>query len=339
MKRLDLERVLTHLRALPFVQRAEMRPTAATPSEDARLRLQTPQGRYECSVSLKDAPLTRSAAANLISVVSAAGDRPWMVFSRHITRSVAQLLVDQRIGFVDEAGNCHLAIGEDYLAHIEGRRPPELPRQGRGLGPQSYQVLFALLAKPEAVNAPIRSLADLAGVRKTTVARMLTRLEEENLLVRDKGGRHITQPAPLLDRWLVGYADKLRPRLLIGKYRPFTKDPQELQTLVAQRLGEDQEWAWGGVTAAYNLTQHYRGEHTILHIRDVPPHFQEGARLLPATDGPFVILAPPGPVAFEGPEPHLAHPLLIYTELLVDGGERARETAEEVKARYLPWLR
>jgi hypothetical protein len=107
---------------------------------------------------------------------------------------------------------------------------------------------------------------------------ILTRLEEENLLVRDKGGRHITQPAAPLDRWLVGVADKLRPRLLIGKYRPFTKDPQELQTLVAQRLGEDQEWAWGGMTAAYNLTQHYRGEHTILHIRDVPAHFQERTR-------------------------------------------------------------
>jgi len=338
MEDFDPQSVVKHLRALPFVEGAELRPVDGRSPEDAHLTVQTPRGRHELAVSLRGAPLTRSSAATLISAVSSKKDLPWMVFSRHISGPVGQLLLGQGIDFADQAGNCHLAIGKDYLAHIEGRRPPRLPRRGRGLGAQSYQVLFALLARPQAANASIRALADLAAVRKTTVARMLSRLEEENLLVRVKGGRRITRPATLLDRWLVGYTDKLRPRLLVGQYRPFSKDLQDLQTLVEQSLPEDQPWAWGGAAAADRLMRHFRGECTILHTAVLPADLQVSARLLPSRDGPFVVLGVPGPLAFEGPRPHLAHPLLIYTELLVEGGERARETAGEIRARYLPWL-
>jgi hypothetical protein len=47
------------------------------------------------------------------------------------------------------------------------------------------------------------------------------------------------------------------------------------------------------------------------------------------------MLGVPGPLGLEGPAPHVAHPLLVYTELLVEGDERAREAAEEIHSRYL----
>jgi hypothetical protein len=62
---------------------------------------------------------------------------------------------------------------------------------------------------------------------------------------------------------------------------------------------------------------------------------QRQLNLLPAKDGPVVVLGVPGPLGLEGPAPHVAHPLLVYTELLVEGDERAREAAEEIRSRYL----
>jgi hypothetical protein len=62
---------------------------------------------------------------------------------------------------------------------------------------------------------------------------------------------------------------------------------------------------------------------------------QRQLHVLPAKDGPIVVLGIPGLLGLQGPAPHIAHPLLVYTELLVEGDERAREAAEEIRSRYL----
>jgi hypothetical protein len=62
---------------------------------------------------------------------------------------------------------------------------------------------------------------------------------------------------------------------------------------------------------------------------------QRQLNLLPAKDGPVVILGIPGPLALEGPAPHVAHPLLVFTELVVEGDERALEAAAEIRSRFL----
>jgi hypothetical protein len=58
-------------------------------------------------------------------------------------------------------------------------------------------------------------------------------------------------------------------------------------------------------------------------------------RALPAGDGPLVLLEAPTTLALGGPEEHVAHPLLIYTELITARDERAREAAEELRERFL----
>jgi len=100
-------------------------------------------------------------------------------------------------------------------------------------------------------------------------------------------------------------------------------------------LGDDLNWAWGGATAGYRLTQHYRGPTTTLHVAAPPTTMQRQLNLLPAKDGPIVVLGVPGPLGLEGPSPHIAHPLLVYTELLVEGDERALEAAAEIRTRFL----
>ena len=60
-------------------------------------------------------------------------------------------------------------------------------------------------------------------------------------------------------------------------------------------------------------------------------------RAVPAQDeGNLTILRTPGIVAFEGSEPHLAHPLLVYSEMLASPEPRMREAAQEIRERFLP---
>jgi len=333
----SLDPYLERLRALPFVKRVDVRlpdQSGSETHEDARLALRTPKGRHDLFVEVKNVPLSRSAAQSLVARASRPPVRPWVAFSPYVSQPVGQLLASHHIGFVDQAGNCHIAVGHDYLAHIEGRRREQLARQGRGLGARSYQVLFALLARPELVTAPIRSLAEAAGVRKTTAADLMRRLKDDGLVVRDKAGMRLIRPSALMDRWVAGYADKLRPRLLVGRYRAAEKDPLAFEKHVEAML-EGPNWAWGGATAGFRLTQHYRGPTTTLHVASPSAGLQRQLSLLPTKDGAIVILGVPGRMGLEGPVPHIAHPLLVYTELLAEGDERALEAAAEIRTRFL----
>jgi hypothetical protein len=248
------------------------------------------------------------------------------------------MLASHEIGFVDQAGNCHLSVGKDYLAHIEGRKPERTARSGRGIGARSYQVLFALLARPDLVTAPIRSLAEAAGVGKTAAADLVRRLKDEGLLATDRAGTRIIRPSVLIDRWVAGYGDRLRPRILLGRYRAAAGDPPAFERS-AEAVLDGLGWAWGGATAAFRLTAHYRSAVTTLHLEAaLPQSSRRQLRLLPAQDGPIVVLGVPGALGLEGPVPHVAHPLLVYTELLLEGDERALEAAREIRTRFLGHL-
>jgi hypothetical protein len=335
----ELDPYLEHLRALPFVKRVEVRrhSQSGAQTEDAWLVLRTPNGPHDLMVEVKGVPLSRSAARSLVVRASRPPVRPWVAFSPFVSPPVGQLLASHQVGFVDQAGNCHIALGRDYLAHIEGRRREQPARQGRGLGARSYQVLFALLARPELVTAPIRSLAEAAGVRKTAAADLRQRLKEEGFVLRDKGGRRIVRLDALVDRWVAGYADKLRPRLLVGRYRAAGTDPLTFEEQ-AEAMLEGLNWAWGGATAALRLTQHYRSATTTVHVASPPAALQRQLGVLPAKDGPIVVLDVPGPLGLEGPFPRIAHPLLVYSELLVEGDERALEAAGDIHTRFLGHL-
>jgi hypothetical protein len=333
----ELDDYLDRLRALPFVKNIDVTLAESNTAqhEDARLSLRTEKGRQQLSVEVKSTPLSTTAAQSIVARATRDPSRAWLTFSPYISQPVGRLLASKGIGFVDQAGNCHIAVGQDYLVHVEGRRPPTPSRFGRGLGARSYQVLFALLARPELTSAPIRSLAEAADVRKTTAGGVLQRLTDEGLVLRDKGGRRIARPTVLMDRWLAGYADKLRPRLIVGRYEAAARDPLAFEKHVEATLTDRSDWAWGGAAASYRLTRHYRGETTTLHVATQSGGIQRQLGVLPARDGRIVVLGVPGPLGLDGPAPHVAHPLLVYTELLVEGDERAREAAEEIYSRYL----
>ncbi|HYP99522.1 MAG TPA: hypothetical protein VER96_12700 [Polyangiaceae bacterium] len=52
----------------------------------------------------------------------------------------------------------------------------------------------------------------------------------------------------------------------------------------------------------------------------------------------MTILRTPGKLAYQGTMPHLAHPLLVYTELLLSAEPQAGQTASILRERFLPDL-
>ncbi len=361
---------LARLKALPFVDEAraeELAPsgrrlgitTRREPGPgDALLRLRVAGRTHTFRVELKRTPrLNHVLLEAFFARVERHGDTRWILFTPYVTTPMGVRLRERGVDYVDLAGNCHLAIDKGHVASIEGRRAARPPHEAQPTGTVRYKVLFALLARPETTRTTVRDVAHQAGVGKTEVAITLKRLEEEGLIGQTRTSTLLLKPRELLDRWLTGYHDILRPKLLVGHYRAAEKDPVVLEHRIEQRLGGlrhmpdetgpdgeslgrggDARWAWGGAAAAFRLTGHYRGEQTVLHMDACPADLGQRLEILPARTGEITILGTPGALAYQGAAPRTAHPLLVYAELLAGHDERAREAAAEVRDRFLQHL-
>jgi hypothetical protein len=138
-----------------------------------------------------------------------------------------------------------------------------------------------------------------------------------------------------LDRWLVGYTDVVRPKLRRAVWRVPEESSDAREEKLRRILADRVLWRWGGVTAAWRLTRHYRSNRTVIHVENPPADLRKGLRALPDEDGQLLLLGFPGPFGVTGATPDTVHPLLAYSELLADDDERAREAAQDLFENYV----
>ncbi len=266
----------------------------------------------------------------------------WLVLAEHVSAALAIDLVNAEIDFADTAGNVVLHNPGFYIDVRVGRRPKRLrDRQtGRLFAPKGLQILFALLADEDAVSASFRELAYASGVALGSVAHVLGELRAKGFMEK-RGPRawYLARRRELLDIFVLGYAERLRPKLVIGRFR--SPEPDLESTLKILRGIASQQallWTLSGGWAADALVHHYRGEDLCLLVSGWTDQVSKALRWLPSATGPIILLRQfaPGvafPVARSADQ--VAHPLLVYAELLHHGGERERETARLVFERYL----
>jgi len=138
-----------------------------------------------------------------------------------------------------------------------------------------------------------------------------------------------------------GYSEQLRPKLLLGVFVAPEKDAGanwlHLRDVLRQRQIDS---AVTGGLAADELTHHYRGEDLTAFVSDWPKGVLQQLRWLPSPTGPITLLRQFCPAVrwSKGGEQQVAHPLLVYAELLHSGRERERETARMIYERYLDRL-
>ncbi len=326
-----------NLLSLPFLRKATLHPGPQRKNSraDGMLELTTLRGRRQLLVEEKTSHLSQGLVGDLIARASLRAADSLILFAPYVSPEMGALLVAHAINFVDRAGNCHLDLGGSYVGHVEGRRLRKSHDAPGGIRAPGFRLVFALLVEPELLNAPSRQLALASGVSLGTASNVLHRLEHDRILVRTKSKRHLVRRDDLVERWIGGYAEMLRPQLFAGRFQTPDKDPPSLEERVAGLLGRNDTWAWGGAAAAFRLTKHFRSDETVLHVAAASSDLPKRLRALPHSTGRLTILGVPGPLAFRGAAPHTAHPLLVYTELILTGSDRAREAAAELRDRFL----
>ncbi len=322
----------------PYFERIAELPLKVQLEQSGGVRLQAGTARHVLALEQVAGP------ANDVAIELALARHPrggFLLLAPYVPAPVAQRLTRAGGNFIDLAGNVHLRLGANFLFHVEGRRPAPRQARGRGLGAPGYQLLFALLAREDLLQQPVRRLAAAAGVAKTTAAHVVEFLEQQGLLGRGvKDRRFVLDRAALLQRFVTGYLDMLRPRLLVGRYRTPQADPDLLEPQIEAALGDVPGWAFGGAAGAFRLTRHYRDVVTVLHTTatDLPEDLRLKIRAVPAQDGNLVVIRVPTTLWLDGPATHVAHPLLLRAELLAGGNpERAREALARLEPGVLTW--
>ena len=331
---------LGHLAELPFVVEAELAAEDPRPEQgraaDVVVRLRLADGTARLlAIELKTSHVGADTAHSLLDRLSGAGgDR--LVAAPYIGAKLGDSLQAAGINFIDRRGNCYLHLDDRYVARLQGRTAPAVPARGKQLRAAGYQVMFALLSDPNRVSLSQRGLARAAGTSKQPVADLLARLEAEKRLVRR--GRAFTWVDPpdktLLERWVAGYSNALRPRLLVGRYSVPAKEPAGVERWVCERIAGVR---LGGTAGAYRLVGHYRGPLTVAHIGPGSEGLRRNLKALPSPDGDLLWMRRIGTASEVGESADTVHPLLIFAELVTDADPRAVEAAAVIRERYLPW--
>ena len=332
----ELTGYLDLLKGIPFVRSVSIDKKQHKKGDliiDALLKVRTPTGSEQLYCEVKSSNMSHELAMQVVGF--ARHIHPLLVVAPIIGAGIGDFLVENKINFVDLRGNCYLNLGDRYVARIQGQRGEQHPT-ARALRTPSYQVLFTILAEPSLLSAPVRALASASGVSRQAVVTLQERLSELGHVIKGPRGYvwAATGMRRALDLWLAGYATSVRPSLLVGSYRTQDIDPAALEARIAPILDKCAEWRWGGGAAAYRMTGYFRGKKTIVHVAEAPVDLPKKLRAVPDRLGPLSVLRSPGRSGFKGTTVDTAHPLLVYTELLTDGSERAREAAQLLAERH-----
>lgn len=326
---------LAALQDLPFIQKVSFaRALKSEARADSILSVHAGTKRFDLNVIQKLSYLDRATLHSLIAQ-AAASKRPLLLFARYIPRESGDQLIKAGINFVDQAGNVHVQLERRYAHTILGRPQTQKPQSNTRVTAAQVQVWFAYAAEPNLLARPVRDIATQAGISKSKAAVIRQQLLAQN---RSTPRLSATGARSLPERLLHGYSSVLRPKLLIGRFRAPEASTDEFLNRLRRTEVAGLRFSLTGGPAADRLQHYYRGSDLPLFVANWSPEVRQQWRLLPDRDGPLILLRAFGEVAFWRTIDGLtvAHPWLIYAELMDSDDPRAHEAAEELRREHLP---
>ena len=327
--------LIDRIQNLPYVTGVRVRAATGRDPE-SRLELRTRQGVFPLLMLSQRSYLSQASVNALLARQPTA---PVVLLARYISRPTGERLAQAGINFVDQSGNLHLRLGQHYHTLVLGNPDKRPEPEHRRLGAATVQTLFAFLADASSVALPARRLAALAGVGKSAASEVRQRLAAEGVLDGDGA-----QDVRIADRkrletlFLDGYTHILRPHVFLGRFRSQELDPDRwiasLATLARQK---GWHWALTGAAGAFELDRYYRSDSTTAFISAEPKTLAAPLALLPDRQGPITLLRWFSPLVIRPNRTSdpVAHPWLLYAELLQMNDPRALEAAGEIEKKYL----
>ena len=279
---------------------------------DVMVRIQAPHKEFVLLAEVKQrlTPNTLGAAIHQIKQYPKKG----MLVADYVNPQMAERLKEMDIPFMDEAGNTYLNAPPLFIYVKGNKQIHELTKKPTTLAFQTggLRILFLFLCYPETINLPYRLVADTAGVALGTIGWVVRALKQMNLLIdMGKKRRMLTDKETIVRRWAEAYPEKLRPKLVLGRYKP--KNENWWQNAEIDQF----EAYWGSEVAAAKLTGYLKPATQTVYLAEKATKFVVQNAIIQDPNGTVEILQAFWKVPDKQPKrDRLVPPLLIYADLL-----------------------
>ena len=258
--------------------------------------------------------------------------QPFIIIAEKIFPTLKEILRDKEIAYLDTAGNIYVQNYANYI-WIDGNKAIEekKPVTNRAFTKTGLKTVFYLLLNKDAINMPYRKLADATDVALGNIKNVMEGLKDAGFILQiNDNTLKIQNKKALLERWLAGYRENLKPTLLLGKYKFWDANKFLNWNKLPVEIGETM---WGGEPAGEFLTNYLIPENLTLYTNQKTALVTKWA-LIPDEDGNMVFYKKFWKDAKLDNEIY-APPLLVYADLMLTEDLRCQETAQLIYDKYL----
>ena len=298
----------------------------------ANVRVAKQRQRLAIEVKSNGQPrVARTAAYRLARVLESDPGLYGVFAAPYISPRTAEICFQEKIGYLDLAGNCRLAFGQVYIEQQGNPNPFAEKRDLRSLySPKAARVLRVLLTDPK---RPWRTqaLAEEADVSLGQVANVKSLLEAREWLGSSESGLLIKDPGSLLTEW---YENSNYRKNVPRNYYTLKSIAEIEADLAVACDGEGINYALTGFSGAARYAPSVRYQRAMAYVSRDVERIAKNLSLKEVTSGANVTLLTPydegvlyAARSIEGIT--IASPVQVYIDLLGMKG-RGEEAANAI---------
>ena len=205
-----------------------------------------------------------------ISLIRETCDNNTLIICRGLSKAISEKMIQNKIQFIDTFGNIYIE-NKDFLIYSTGKINSQNKihkTAGRAFSKTGLKTTFQFILDPDLVNKNYRSISNVLDVSLGSLKWIFYHLKNEQLILSYKHGeRRLNNKKELINKWIPAYKEKLRPSLLVGKYR-LAMNHTNWRTL----LDDIEETYWGCEPAVSLLNNYLKPE--IFTIYSNKPEFE-----------------------------------------------------------------
>lgn len=260
---------------------------------------------------------------------------PVLLITKYIPSAIAKSFVEERINYIDAAGNCNIQHNNIILI-VEGKKIERLSKtnQPRAFQEAGIKLIYCLLVNPDNINKSFRELSELSQISLGSVSTIVQELVDSKFLLKTKNKKVLKNKIDLLKRWVVAYNDVLRPKLFVKRMNFMNKSEySNWNRLNLSSVSE--KTLWGGECAAGIMRKNLTPANFTIYTDVTWQSVGKSLKLIPDDNGKIEILR----LFYNMEEGITVSPLLTYADLMGSGDSRNIETAEIILNNELQYLK
>jgi len=247
-----------------------------------------------------------------------------IVIADVIFPSIKERLREMQVNYADSAGNCFIKRAHWHFM-IDGMRPEatKLITKDKTFTKTALILIFHFLNDHTYLNTTYRQIAEDYNTALGNVNKIFTSLKEQSFIIKAHDNKFIfNNRQKLLEEWVMGYDQKLKPTLFLGNFR-FTNDFAKDWTKIPLGLHTQ----WGGEPAADIITGYLKPAELTMYTTEKKVDLIKKYKLIPAKGNLAVYKK-----FWKFPDKTLnvVPEILVYADLVNTGDPRNIETAEQL---------